>query len=186
MSTTGVLASSRRNSRTITSTSLRPTWCFNARSEDRWITGPSAMGSENGTPSSITSAPPRTRACMTGTVCAGAGSPAVTKGMSALRFDAASFAKVSAMRPTLERDPGSLGDRVHVLVAASRKIDEEDAVPGHRRRELHGVRDGVARFERRDDALGAAERVEGLERFVVVDGHIFRAAGILEPGVLGA
>ena len=33
--------------------------CASARSEARWITGPSAIGSENGTPSSITSAPAR-------------------------------------------------------------------------------------------------------------------------------
>jgi len=34
----------------------------NARSPARWITGPSAIGSENGTPSSIKSAPPRSSA----------------------------------------------------------------------------------------------------------------------------
>ena len=47
-----------RNSATKPSTSLSDTPCFNARSLERWITGPSAIGSENGTPSSITSAPP--------------------------------------------------------------------------------------------------------------------------------
>ena len=41
-----------------------------------WITGPSAMGSENGTPSSRTSAPASTSACIRGTVAAGEGSPA--------------------------------------------------------------------------------------------------------------
>jgi hypothetical protein len=47
-----------------------------ARSVARWITGPSAIGSENGTPSSITSAPARASACISGTVRSGAGSPA--------------------------------------------------------------------------------------------------------------
>src|SRR5215510_5381748 len=47
------------------------------------MTGPSAMGSENGTPSSITSAPALASACMRGTVTEGAGSPAVTYGISA-------------------------------------------------------------------------------------------------------
>ncbi len=42
------------------------------------MTGPSAIGSENGTPTSITSAPAVTSADMIGTVAAGDGSPAVT------------------------------------------------------------------------------------------------------------
>ena len=66
-----------RNAATIASTSARPTPCASARSEARWITGPSAIGSENGTPSSITSAPALTSACMIGTVAVGAGSPEV-------------------------------------------------------------------------------------------------------------
>ena len=61
-----------------------------ARSELRWITGPSAIGSENGTPSSITSAPACTSACITGTVASSDGSPAVMKGTSALRPEALS------------------------------------------------------------------------------------------------
>ena len=67
--------------------------CFSARSDERWITGPSAIGSENGMPSSITSAPPFTSACMIGTVCAASGSPAVTNGISAARRDAARRSK---------------------------------------------------------------------------------------------
>jgi ABC-type Fe3+/spermidine/putrescine transport system ATPase subunit len=43
----------------------------------RWITGPSAIGSENGTPNSIRSAPPRTRAETSAGVRFGQGSPAV-------------------------------------------------------------------------------------------------------------
>ena len=39
-----------------------------ARSDARWITGPSAIGSENGTPSSMMSAPASTSACISGTV----------------------------------------------------------------------------------------------------------------------
>ena len=56
-----------------------------ARSLERWITGPSAIGSENGTPSSRMSAPASTSACISGTVSGGAGSPAVMNGISALR-----------------------------------------------------------------------------------------------------
>ena len=44
-----------------------------------WIAGPSAIGSENGTPSSIMSAPPSCMASRIGTVSWGVGYPAVTK-----------------------------------------------------------------------------------------------------------
>src|SRR6185437_863993 len=115
--------------------------CFNARSEERWITGPSAIGSENGTPSSITSAPAFTSACITGTVCAGAGSPAVTKGTNAGRCAARSFSNVAAMRLISERDARGLGDGVHVLVAPPREIHEEDPVARHRGRDLHRIRE---------------------------------------------
>ena len=49
-----------------------------ARSLAFWITGPSAIGSENGTPSSIMSAPPAASACMISGVASANGSPAVT------------------------------------------------------------------------------------------------------------
>ncbi len=48
-----------------------------ARSEAFWITGPSAIGSENGTPSSITSAPARAIASMISALASANGSPAV-------------------------------------------------------------------------------------------------------------
>jgi hypothetical protein len=49
-----------------------------ALSPDFWITGPSALGSENGTPSSMTSAPPATIACISSGVMSANGKPAVT------------------------------------------------------------------------------------------------------------
>ena len=42
-----------------------------------WITGPSAMGSEKGTPSSITSEPAATIACISSGVMSANGKPAV-------------------------------------------------------------------------------------------------------------
>jgi hypothetical protein len=77
MSTIGVSRSPLRNSATMPSTSPRPTPFFRARSPERWTTGPSAMGSENGTPSSRMSAPASTSARISGTVSEGCGSPAV-------------------------------------------------------------------------------------------------------------
>ena len=44
----------------------------------------------------------------------------------------------------------------------------------------------MARFERGDDALGAAQIVEGVQRFCVGDAHVLGAANVFEEGVLGA
>jgi hypothetical protein len=49
-----------------------------ARSLAFWMTGPSAIGSEKGTPSSMMSAPPSASACMICGVESANGSPAVT------------------------------------------------------------------------------------------------------------
>ncbi len=43
----------------------------------------------------------------------------------------------------------------------------------------------MAGLQRRDDALGAAEVVEGVERFLVGDADVFGAADLLQPGMLG-
>jgi hypothetical protein len=51
---------------------------------DPWIVGPSPMGSENGTPSSIISAPPACIASMVGMVASLVGKPAVTNVMKTL------------------------------------------------------------------------------------------------------
>jgi hypothetical protein len=51
---------------------------------DPWITGPSAIGSLNGTPSSMISAPPASIASMRGTVLSTLGKPAVRKVTKAL------------------------------------------------------------------------------------------------------
>jgi hypothetical protein len=69
-----------------------------ARSQARWITGPSAIGSENGTPSSRTSAPPATIACISGTVISGPGSPAVMKVTRPVLWCALSAEKVASIR----------------------------------------------------------------------------------------
>ena len=78
MSTTGVLSSASRNRRTISSTWRVPTPSASAFSPAFWITGPSAIGSENGTPSSITSAPAATMPCISSGVMSANGKPAVT------------------------------------------------------------------------------------------------------------
>jgi hypothetical protein len=74
-----------RKPRTKASTCGMPMPRASARSPAFWITGPSAMGSEKGTPSSITSAPASAIASMMSVVASANGSPEVMYGISALR-----------------------------------------------------------------------------------------------------
>ncbi len=67
----------RRISAAIPSTFLRLVPARSARSDARWITGPSAIGSENGTPNSTRSTPPRSSAATSPGVLSSDGSPAV-------------------------------------------------------------------------------------------------------------
>ena len=64
---------------------FRLTPCSSARREASSTTGPSATGSENGTPISITSAPLASSSSMMPQNVSSVGKPAVTKGMSAVR-----------------------------------------------------------------------------------------------------
>ena len=61
MTTTGSDEPSRKRA-TSASTSRTPTRSRSAHSDARWMSGPSAMGSENGMPTSIASAPARSNA----------------------------------------------------------------------------------------------------------------------------
>src|SRR5512135_323354 len=110
-----------------------------ARSEARWMVGPSAMGSENGTPSSITSAPASTRVCIRATVCLGAGSPAVMKGIRALLPCCLRREKVASnrdMQRFLEFDADQVGHGGHILVTTAGEVDQQHLVPGQGRRQL--------------------------------------------------
>ena len=188
-----------------------------ARSLARWITGPSAIGSENGTPSSMRSAPASTMACITGTVASGVGSPAVTNGMRAVRCCAFSAANRPAMRLACNKtvpppstalagarfraaesssdrargrrsqvNPLDCRDGLDVLVPASRQPYHDDVVGSHPRRQLHCIRQRMARFKGGNDPLGPRARMKRRERFVIVDRDVGRTPGILEPGMLRA
>ncbi|MPM47170.1 hypothetical protein SDC9_93878 [bioreactor metagenome] len=73
-----------------------------------------------------------------------------------------------------------------VLVATARQAHENGLVLAHLLGQLHRIGESVAGFERGDDAFGAAQVVEGLQRFAVGDAHVLRAADLLQPGMLGA
>src|SRR5574338_260533 len=198
ISTTGVSSPSARNWRTMASTLRRLMPLARARSEARWMVGPSAMGSEKGTPSSMMSAPPATRARIRGRVNSGSGSPAVMKGIRALRPLAARLAKVvwildmgnSAGQPKSPAESegyaGALGHGVHVLVAPAGKIHQQQLFLGQGRRQARCVGQGMGGFQGRDDALQPAQVVEGLQRLGIGHRDVFGAAAVLEPGVLRA
>src|SRR6202008_2613877 len=78
---------------------------FSARKDEAWIAGPSAIGSENGMPNSIRSAPASGRRCRSSNEVWASGSPAVMKGMNAARFFARSSANRFAMRLTRSLHP---------------------------------------------------------------------------------
>jgi hypothetical protein len=69
-----------------------------ATCEAAWIVGPSAIGSENGTPSSSTSAPAPAIVSTRRSVVCRSGNPAVRKSTKLLRPSRAASAKCSSMR----------------------------------------------------------------------------------------
>ena len=66
------------------------------------------------------------------------------------------------------------------------EVDQDGLIGAHGLGQLHGVGHGVAGFQRRDDALGAAQVVEGGQRLGVGDADVLGAADVLQPGMLGA
>src|SRR5579872_1874200 len=98
---------------------------FRARYDAAWITGPSAIGSENGTPSSIASAPARASASTTRTVVSRSGSPQVTyaikpqRRLSRSRLNASPTRVMTGCHPDPERSegegPGGAGAATHAF-----------------------------------------------------------------------
>src|SRR5215475_12581736 len=98
MSTSGVASSVLRKARTSASVFFSVCPALSARCDDAWIAGPSAIGSVNGMPSSITSAPAFGSALMSASDVSLSGSPAVRKVTSAARPCAFSSAKRVSIR----------------------------------------------------------------------------------------
>src|SRR5437867_12306127 len=125
------------------------------------MTGPSAMGSEKGTPSSIKSTPPRSSAATSAAVRSGAGSPAVMYPISPGRPSCLSRSKSRLMRVTIEfLDVFSVD--VSIFVASPGKVHNEDLVFGGGRA-IDRFRNGVRRFERRNQTFRPGEELRGIE-----------------------
>src|SRR5688572_26928608 len=83
------------------------------------------------------------------------------------------------------RESIARGDGVYVLVAAPRQVAQHECIARQFARELRRLREGVAGFERGEDALGARELVEGGERFVVGHADVRCAAAVLQERRVG-
>src|SRR3712207_4361866 len=134
-----------------------------------WMTGPSASGSENGTPSSTRSAPFSAQAAPIATVASRSGNPPIRYGMSAARPGAAAKAAPKLSVPGAK----PVQDLPQILFAAAGQAHQVERVGG-----LQRPRDGVRGLERRDDALELRHPAQGGERLVVGDRHVARAATV--------
>src|SRR5918994_2683971 len=125
-----------------------------ARVPAAWITGPSASGSENGTPSSSRSAPASAHAAPIATVASRSGKPPIRYGIRAARPGAA--ANAAAMLSVPEAKLGK--DLREILVAASGQADHVERVGAHVASQR--PRERVRGLERRDDALELAHALQ--------------------------
>src|SRR5215831_3053049 len=115
MSTIGVVSSALRKARTIASVFFSVCPALSARCEDAWMAGPSAIGSVNGMPSSITSAPAFGSALMSASEVSPSGSPAVTNVTSAARPCAFRSAKRVSIRVVTDASQTSFGSSLTTL-----------------------------------------------------------------------
>src|SRR5262245_56514415 len=127
MSTTGVSGSPLRKARTIASVFFSVCPALSARCDDAWIAGPSAIGSVNGMPSSITSAPAFGSALMSASEVSPSGSPAVRNVTSAARPCAFSSAKRVSIRVVMDGRRSSLGSSLAPLCTHGGEADIHSA-----------------------------------------------------------
>src|SRR3954453_16204455 len=131
MSTSGVVSSLPRKARTSSSVFFKVCPALRARWDDSWIAGPSAIGSVNGIPSSLTSAPAAGTARTRASDVSGSGSPAVRNVTSAARPSVFNSAKRRSIRVVmgddLPRSMRSVGQAFSSALTHRRKADIDGA-----------------------------------------------------------
>src|SRR6478609_1853178 len=131
MSTSGVASSLPRKARTSSSVFFKVCPALRARWDDIWIAGPSAIGSVNGMPNSMTSAPAAGNACTRASDVSGSGSPAVRNVTSAARpavFNSAKRRSIRvAMGDDLPRSMRSVGQAFSSSLTHRREADIDGA-----------------------------------------------------------
>src|SRR5271156_5926612 len=180
---TCVLRRSRTTSARIPASVVPP---FRARSLARWMVGPSATGSLNGTPSSITSAPASAAASAIFSVASSDGSPAVMYATRPSWPASASSRKRRPMRPPVfpasvcaaEVDLGIAasdiaGESVHVFIAAAGKIQYDDLILLHFRSPPRQLRNRVRGFKRGNNPFGPREHLCRRDGIVVHHRGVF-------------
>src|SRR2546425_83194 len=109
-------------SRTRSSTRATVMPCSSAVWVVRWIVGPSASGSEKGTPTSTKSAPAAATARIASSDLAGVGKPAVRYGMSARDLPSARHRAATAFSDKVIADVDAVFDRVGDLDDGPREV----------------------------------------------------------------
>src|SRR5689334_13070980 len=127
------------------------------------MTGPSAIGSLNGTPSSISVAPARDNAISSCSVVARSGSPAVIYGMRPFFPCCLRLVKTSAMRPKRLQLQG-FAHGIYVFVSAPGKIHDDQLIATQLARDFHRVRHCMCRLERRNDSFESRQCLKRFER----------------------
>src|SRR5579863_2567927 len=161
------------------------------------MVGPSATGSLNGTPSSITSAPASAAAKTIFSLAASEGSPAVIYATRPISPASASVPKrrgilrADCSARVATEDAGMAGSDIarksfHVFVAASRNVQDHSFVFLHFRSASDQFGNGMRRFERRDNPLDARQRSRSFDSVIVRHRCVLCAALIRKPCVLGA
>lgn len=92
---------------------------------EAWMTGPSAIGSENGIPTSSMSAPPSTRAAELTWNDSGDGSPPVryaTRAPSSFSWSSLNFLPMALSLGEI------FGSCLHVLVSSTRQVHDDSVV----------------------------------------------------------
>src|SRR5271170_1364385 len=161
------------------------------------IVGPSATGSLNGTPSSITSAPASAAASTIFSDASSDGSPAVMYATRPSSPASESARKRRPIRPSALA-PGvcvaavDLGmaasgiarESFHVFIAAAGKIQYDDFVLLHFRSPPRQFRNGVRGFQRRNNSFAPRQHLGRRNGFIVHHSGVLRAPLFGQPGVL--
>src|SRR5699024_55613 len=126
-----------------------------ARTFAAWITGPSAVGSEKGIPSSIRSAPASSMAYTSFSVTSKDGSPQVMKGMNAF-----SLLNASAILLLIDILPSVAGDGRTVFVSPPGNGDHHDLVFSHGGNQLSGIGHRMGAFDGRDNPFDTRQILE--------------------------
>src|SRR5262245_1222794 len=199
----GVAASMPRKRRASSSVFFSVMPLLSARRLDAWIAGPSAIGSLNGMPSSIRSAPAAGRPLRISHDVSRSGSPAVTKVTNPPRPSFFSFAKRSAMRPESAAGDGlvaaavaalmipssplraqPLGNGKDILVASAAHVHDQEVILRQLAGDAGHMGQRMGRFQRGDDALDARAELERRQRLVIRGRYILHAFQVMEPGAL--